>query len=162
MNDRKNSEGAEREPQAPKFMRPRRPVLDEPLDGEKQDPQAEPVKEGRIPEKSSKPEPSELDPTQKHQLAPKDLDEAEPKEVESQPASPYFPRGIYEDAWSVEAYYGRGEKGDEGQKRIEEENVEADACFHPFTHWWIVTLTVLLILALLLLTLTEGIPLNLF
>jgi hypothetical protein len=95
-------------------------------------------------------------------LAPKDLDEAEPKEVESQTASPYFPRGIYEDALSVEAYYGRGGKGDEGQKSFEEENVEADARIHPFSRWWIVTLAVLLILALLLLTLTEGIPLNLF
>lgn len=162
MNDRQNSDRAEREPQAPKFMRPRRPVLDEPLEGEKQDPQEEPVRDERIPEDRPEPESSELDPTQERQLAPEDLDEAEPKKVESQPASPYFPRGIYEDARSVEAYYGRGEKGDEGHKRIEEENVEREDRIRPFSRWWIVPLAVLLILALLLLTLTEGIPLNLF
>jgi hypothetical protein len=162
MNDRENSEGVEREPQAPKFMRPRQPVLDEALEGEKQDPQAEPVKEERIPEKSSEPEPSELDLVQKHQLAPKDLDEAEPKEVESQPASPYFPRGIYEDARSVEAYYGRGEKGDGEQKRVEGTNFEGDIRTRPFLRRWLAVLAVLLILSLLLLALTKGILLNLF
>ncbi len=43
-----------------------------------------------------------------------DIEERPDEEAayESEPAievepSPYFPRGIYEDAWSVEAYYGR-------------------------------------------------------
>ena len=53
MNDPHNSNSGEREPQAPKFMRPRRPVLDEPLEGWPEASQEETKKEAFLPEDRS-------------------------------------------------------------------------------------------------------------
>ena len=162
MNDPQNSDRDEREPQAPKFMRPRRPVLDEPLDGEPEAFQEEPESGKTLPEERLEGKPSEIEPTQEFQPASEPVTEVEPEGGEPKPASPYFPHGIYEDAQSVEAYYGRGESEKDIAKLTVQETYEGDARPHPLLRWWFAALAILLILALLLLVLTKGIPLNLY
>jgi len=102
---------------APSYMQPRKPVLEEPLMGEEREVESsddeesqEPapkledvVREGKIQEEGESPLDSEAE-------------DGEQTEVGEPPYSPYFPRGIYEDAQAVEAYYGRGEVK-EGEER---------------------------------------------
>ncbi len=102
--DRRSDDG-------PSYMQPREPVLEEPLmeeerevessdDEESQEPAPkleDEVREGKIQEEGESPLDSEAE-------------DGEQTEVGEPPYSPYFPRGIYEDAQAVEEYYGRGEK----------------------------------------------------
>jgi len=95
----------------PSYMQPREPVLEEPLmggereadsrdDEELQEPAPkleDEVREGKIQEEGESPLDSEAE-------------DGEQTEVREPLYSPYFPRGIYEDAQAVEEYYGRGEK----------------------------------------------------
>ena len=158
MNDSENTDREERAPQAPAFMRPRKPVLDEPLDGV----QEEAEKEDPLPESRSVEEPVEVEPTQAMTPASEASREVELKEVEPQPASPYFPHGIYEDAQSVEVYYGRGDREDVSVNSSAEDFIEDQPESTPLLRWGLAALTILLILALMLLSLTRGIPLDLF
>jgi len=95
---------------APSYMQPKKPVLEEPLMGEEKEAESdgeesqEPapkledeVREGKIQEEGESPLDSEAE-------------DGEQTEVREPLYSPYFPRGIYEDAQAVEEYYGRGEK----------------------------------------------------
>jgi hypothetical protein len=155
MVDGEDPNREEREPQAPKFMRPQRPVLDEPLDGAQDEPEP-------LPQVRGEGESSEIEPTQEITPATETPDDVEPKAVEPQPASPYFPRGIYEDAESVEAYYGRGEREKVSESPTAEETFEGDGRTWPRSRLGLAALIILLILALMMLVLTKGIPLNLF
>jgi len=155
MNDPQSTNRDEHEPQAPSFMRPRRPVFDEPLDGAQEEPEP-------LPQVGGEGEPSENESAQGITPATETPDDVEPKAVETQPTSPYFPRGIYEDARSVEAYYGREERDNGIAKLTAEEALEDHPGPSPLARWGLAALTILLILALMMLSLTRGIPLKLF
>ena len=164
MNDQDNI----LDPQAPKYMRPRRPVLDEPLDGVPEGGQEEAGTHGSEAEVSpDSPEPT-LDASQAHKLSDEPVPQEEwldvqPPSSAAESRSPYFPHGIYEDARMVEAYYGRG-----GLEEAYGEEAPAKAVSNggprqkPAVRWLILLFAALMILALLFLTLTEGIPLGFF
>lgn len=167
MKDQGNSDNHDREPQAPKFMRPRRPVLDEPLEEAEEGAQEE--VEARQPdsEKTPPPERISLDATQELNLemeSPEqaDLTAGETKSTQAAVHSPYFPRGIYEDAQSVEAYYGRGDAEVEVEHFSETEPETERSKVLIKSRWLIVAFAILMIVVLLFLALTEGIPLTFF
>ncbi len=158
MTDRQNAHRQEGEPQAPKFMRPRRPVLDAPLE----DAPVKPEQAQTILASCGECGASEVDTAQELTPVSETPVDAAPKAVEPPPTSPYFPRGIYEDAQSVEAFYGRLENEELAENSTIEETFEGDGRAWRRSPWWIAALAFVLILALLLGILTKGIPLNLF
>jgi hypothetical protein len=103
--DKKGKKGKNRtSDDAPSYMQPRKPVLEEPLMGEvTETAETDRTVEDKAPGGEDQ---AELESSS---LA---LDEegAEKSEGEEVPYSPYFPRGVYEDAQAVEEYYGRGEE----------------------------------------------------
>jgi hypothetical protein len=104
-------EGNHKSDEAPNYMQPQKPVLDEPL------------MEVEIDAASSKVEgTAELDAAagdavreeegrevEEAVLSESKAEDGDKLEAKEPPYSPYFPRGVYEDAGAVEAYYGRGE-----------------------------------------------------
>lgn len=103
--DKKGKKGKNRpSDDGPSYMQPREPVLEEPLMGE----------EREVEESEQNVEDESLG--DQNQAARESLsmgiegEGAKQAKKEVAPTSPYFPRGIYEDAWAVEAYYGRGEE----------------------------------------------------
>jgi hypothetical protein len=93
-------------------------------------------------------------------LEPEPVDHAAAGPPESSsPYSPYFPHGIYEDALSVEKYYGR-----ETPQPIYHpfENRTEDSDFHsikPFQRVLLIVVAAVLILALILLAAAGGLAL---
>ncbi len=105
MDDPKREKASKRKDrrsdEAPRYMQPQEPVLEEPLMGESeeldQDVEDETAGDEHLAERKSSP------------IAIEEEDSEQPM-AEETPRSPYFPRGIYEDAQAVEEYYGRGEE----------------------------------------------------
>ncbi|MFW5714242.1 MAG: hypothetical protein ACOCYU_06180 [Brevefilum sp.] len=164
MNDQENSDQIERDPQAPKFMRPQRPVLDEPL--EEEEPRV-PSKEQSVAKEEVESESPSRDVTVIAQSEFEPPRQAEHVDSEKQPEkadvySPYFPRGIYEDAKTVEAYYGRGETTRRPRHSPKPKVTEEDVTKRNMSHWLVLIFAFLMILVLLFLTLTEGIPAGFF
>jgi hypothetical protein len=166
MTDPGNPESKGYDPQAPKVMRPRRPVLDEPLEDVPAGGQEEADSPG-LDVLHDAPEPT-LDATQELKPASDPAPQevwlgVQPPSSAAEKRSPYFPHGIYEDARKVEAYYGRGRP-----EEVQEEEAPAKAAANgrargkPAARWLILLFAALMILALLLLALTEGIPLGFF
>jgi hypothetical protein len=87
---------------APSYMQPRKPVLEEPLMGEEKEAESD-------GEESQEPGPKLEDEVREGKIQEDIENSSMELEREEPPYSPYFPRGIYEDAKAVEAYYGRGE-----------------------------------------------------
>jgi len=87
---------------APSFMQPRKPVLDEPL--EEGEEASEVMAEVEGVEEEDQVEKGEGVQPEAEAVESEESGEAEA------PYSPYFPRGVYEDAQAVEAYYGRGKE----------------------------------------------------
>lgn len=164
MKDQGNSDRNDKKPQAPKFMRPQRPVLDEPLIDE--EPREKSDEGGSVPEEiDQSTNPAEA--TQELRPEPEIAGQAEHVEGElgyTQPTgqSPYFPRGIYEDAQSVEAYYGRGDAGSKEKQSQDQVATVEDDPQGRWTHWLILIFAILMILVLLFLTLTRGLPAGFF
>ena len=168
MTDPGNPESKGYDPQAPKVMRPRQPVLDEPLDGVP----AGGEEEAGTPGPGSDVSPGASEPTLDATQELKPASDPTPQEVRlgvqppssaAEKRSPYFPHGIYENARKVEAYYGRGRP-----EEVQEEEAPAKAAANggargkPAARWLILLFAGLMILALLLLALTEGISLGFF
>ena len=82
---------------APSYMQPQKPVLDEPLDAGEEAPEV--VTEAE-----------EVEEVEEGEDIPLEVEPVEPEETDATkpPYSPYFPRGVYEDAQAVEEFYGRG------------------------------------------------------
>ena len=161
MTDTDKSKQNEHEPQAPKYMRPRRPVLDEPLDGFPEETEDHPEEPDVQP-------PAELTSTQEIKPSPESapqedwIDVQAPSQPEV-PHSPYFPHGIYEDARTVEAFYGRDASSkpvQEGQPPVPVPLDEPQR--KPLARWLVLLFALLMILALLFLALTGRIPLGFF
>ncbi len=87
----------------PSYMQPRKPVLEEPLMGE--DKEAAETDQTAVDEALNDENRAERD-SSSLALEREDTEEVKAEEA---PTSPYFPRGIYEDAQAVEEYYRRGE-----------------------------------------------------
>ena len=147
---------------ASSFMSPKRPVMDEPLEtGDSvkdsvtstpepaqipQAPAAEPAEVENPPKKAFE-EPNNRRPISGSLIVPTPLDEA---------FSPYFPRGIFEDAAAVEAYYGRDIKP--STEQITDEPISASQRFSKqHRRGWMGIIALLLILILVFLAATGKI-----
>jgi len=152
---------------APSFMSPKRPVMDEPLETGIPDkdslagapepaqiphaPAAEPAEVENPPMKTLE-EPNNRRPISGSLIVPTPLDEA---------FSPYFPRGIFEDAAAVEAYYGRTIKP--STEQITDEPASASQRFSKqHRRVWMGIIAFLLILVLVFLAATGKIYLPFF
>ena len=148
--------------QSPSFMTPKRPVMDEPLEtgvpGKDSPPGAsEPAQvlqapadesaRAMEPPKNAQEEPNKRSPISTSPMAPLPLDEA---------FSPYFPRGIFEDAAAVEAYYGRDVKPATAQITDEPAST-SQPISKQHRRVWMGIIALLLILVLVLLAATGKI-----
>lgn len=166
MTKDQNTDPAGEDLQAPKYMRPKKPVLDEPLEGWQEEVSKE---KKRIVTEAPAPQPGKTSPPENppedssQQAVPSVVEEVEAKTTAKEAAhSPYFPRGIYEDAQAVEAYYGREKDlNTESASRVK----KAGRVNHPFRRrkgWFLLAIIIVLIVVLVFLALTDSIPLNLF
>ncbi len=151
---------------APKFMRPQRPVLDEPLEEDIQDGQEEFEANAPGLESEGDHEGQNMDATQelKPKLEPSRLAEEKVDEngtPEMKAYSAYFPRGVYEDARTVEAYYGRGEAELDGSQP-ENDLIPAESQRERKSRWLVLIFAVLMILVLLFLALTDRVPVAIY
>lgn len=108
---RTEREGTHKSDEAPSYMQPQKPVLDEPLMEEEIEAASSDVEEmaalddaagDTIREEESQEGDEDV-------LSESKAQGDEKLKMKEPPYSPYFPRGVYEDAGAVEAYYGRGE-----------------------------------------------------
>jgi hypothetical protein len=149
----------------PAAMGPERPVLDDPLCAPEEKPEngvdpfagdeTQQVAQGQ---NDQAPGDEVAGSTSLLEPEPVDHEAAGPPESPP-PTSPYFPHGIYEDALSVEKYYGR-----ETRRPIYHpfENRTEDSDFHsirPFQRVLLIAVAVVLILALILLAAAGGLAL---
>jgi hypothetical protein len=168
MTDQEKPDVPKRDPQAPEFMRPQRPVLDEPLLEAKFSHQRHiEVSAAPVLEKEQVHETLNSEATQELKTKPGVSGVHQPQVGENGPPplkaySPYFPRGVYEDARAVEAYYGRGEPGNTESTPSEQATAPAESAGGRTTRWLVLAFAVLMILVLLFLALTDEIPIGIF